>query len=35
VYVYMHNKQKYCSDVCRARAFEIRTGKKVKVAQKE
>jgi hypothetical protein len=35
VYVYMHNKQKYCCDNCRKEAWLIQTGKKVKVVRKE
>jgi len=35
VYVYMHNKQRYCSDNCRVQAWQERTGKKVKAVPKE
>lgn len=35
VYVYMHNKQRYCCDNCRVQAWQERTGKKVKAVPKE
>jgi hypothetical protein len=34
-YTYRHHKQKYCSDNCRIKAWEVRTGKQLKMKKKK